>query len=158
MHMNRQTRTFAKQVQVDLLALSDADLFWTIHQWLDGEAAEPNQDVPEDIRSALGYTPISIDHLSSSFGTLPANRSDAGKQWLAPAPPRLRELLTEMDMKLFLQYVLPFAFQSLHPKHPEWGEGLTFNAHLANHLRWIATNRQRATKGQAAPQGRSPAR
>jgi len=42
-----------------------------------------------------------------------------------------------MDVKLFLQHVLLLAFQSLHPMYPEWGEEVTFNAHLANHLRWV---------------------
>ena len=31
MRMNKQTRAFAKQVQVDLLALCDTDLFQTLH-------------------------------------------------------------------------------------------------------------------------------
>ena len=36
MKMSKQTRTFAKQVQVDLLALADADLFQIVHIWMNG--------------------------------------------------------------------------------------------------------------------------
>ena len=62
-------------------------------------------------------------------------------QWLAPAPGQLRDLLRDMSMPLFVQHVLPLAFESLHVLHPEWGEGATFNAHLANHLRALVTKR-----------------
>ena len=40
MKMKTQSQIFAKQVQGDLLALSDADLSWMIQQWIDGEPAE----------------------------------------------------------------------------------------------------------------------
>ncbi len=110
MKMKTQSQIFAKQVQDDLLALSDADLFQMIQQWIDGEPAEPHWDVAEDTRSALGYTLISIDHLSCSLSTLPESGSVGGNQWLAPTPSHLRVLLAEMDVKLFLQHILPLAF------------------------------------------------
>ncbi len=53
MKMNRQAQTFAKQVQVDLLALSDADLFKTVHLWVQ---AGLSYEAAEETRSALGYT------------------------------------------------------------------------------------------------------
>ena len=56
--------------------------------------------------------------------------------------------LAEMDVKRLLQHILPLAFQSLHPMYPEWGEEVTFNAHLANHLRWIEKKGRGAMKGQ----------
>ena len=34
--MNGQSRSFVKQVQVDLLALGDADLCNVVQQWIDG--------------------------------------------------------------------------------------------------------------------------
>jgi len=46
--------------------------------------------------------------------------------------------------------VITFAYPSLHPTHPEWYDGVTFNAHLANYLRRIreetARQAQRATQ------------
>jgi len=148
MKTKTQNQIFVKQVQDDLLALSDADLLRMIQQWIDGEPAEPHGDVAEDTRSALGYTLLSIDHLSCSLSTLPQSGSVGGKQWLAPTPSQLRVLLTEMDGKLFLQHVLLLAFQSLHPRYPEWGEEVTFNAHLANHLRWVGKKGRATMKGQ----------
>lgn len=148
MKMKTQIQIFAKQVQDDLLALSDADLFRMIQQWIDGEPAEPHWDAAEDTRSALGYTLISIDQLSCSLSTLPESGSVVGNQWLAPTPSQLRVLLAEMDVKLFLQHILPLAFQSLHPIYPEWGEEVTFNAHLANHLRWVGKTGRATMKGQ----------
>ena len=141
MKMKTQSQIFAKQVRDDLLRLSDADLFKMIQQWIDGEAAE-------DTRSALGYTLISSDHLICSPGTLPESESVVGSQWLAPTPSRLRVLLAEMDVKLFLQHIIPLAFQSFHPVYPEWGEGVAFNAHLANHLRWLGKKGRGTMKGQ----------
>ena len=47
-----------------------------------------------------------------------------------------------MDEQQFAQYVITLAFQSLHPIYPEWYDGLTFNAHLANYLRQINTKRR----------------
>ena len=148
MKMKTQSQIFAKQVQSDLLALSDADLFRMIQQWIDGEPAEPHWDVAEDTRSALGYTHISIGPLFCSLGTLPESGSVEGNQWLAPTPSRLRVLLAEMDVKLFLQHILPLAFQSFHPMYPEWGEEVAFNAHLANHLRWLGKKGRGTMKGQ----------
>ena len=148
MKAKTQNQIFAKQVQDDLLALSDADLFRMIQQWIDGEAAEPHGDVAEETRSALGYTLISSDPLSCSLSTLPVSGSVGGKQWLAPTPSQLRVLLTEMDVELFLQHVLLLAFLSLHPMYPQWGEHLTFNAHLANHLRWVGKKGRATMKGQ----------
>src|SRR5713226_4147229 len=110
MKRKTQNHIFAKQVQNDLLALSDAALFQMIQQWIDGEPAEPHGDMAEETRSALGYTLISIDHLSCSLSTLPVSGSVGGKQWLAPTPSQLRVLLTEMDVELFLQHVLLLAF------------------------------------------------
>jgi len=118
--MNGQARTFVKQVQVDLLALSDADLFHTIQQWVDGnDPSAVSFDVPEDTRFALGYTLVPSETTS----------------WQAPSPQLLRTLLTAMDVNLFARHVITLAFQSLHTLYPEWYDGLTFNAHLANYLR-----------------------
>jgi hypothetical protein len=134
MKMNSQTRTFARQVQVDLLGLTDADLFQTVHLWVD---AGTDGSVSEETRSALGYTLIEND----PHNTFSEIDIQGDMQWLAPTPQQLREMLTDMSLQLFVQLVLPLAFQSLHPKHLEWGEGATFNAHLANHLRWISMKR-----------------
>jgi hypothetical protein len=139
MRMNKQTRTFGKQVHVDLLALSDADLFQAVHLWVNGEPSEPFYEIPKETRSALGYTLKMDEPQTVSLSILSGSELEAGTQWLAPAPQRLRELLMEMDLEFFVQHVLPLAFQSLHVAHPEWGEGMTFNAHLANHLRQIGT-------------------
>ena len=128
MKIDRQTRTFAKQVQVDLLGLADADLFQTIQQWTgEGQA----RYVPQEAYTVLGYMHNTDDnYLPTMFST-----QEEAVQWLAPTPQQLRTLLTAMSMPLFVQHVLPLAFESLHILHPEWGEGATFNAHLANHLR-----------------------
>ena len=56
MRMNKQTRAFAKQVHVDLLTLSDIDLFQTVHFWVNGEPSEPFYDVSKEAQSVLGYT------------------------------------------------------------------------------------------------------
>ena len=148
MKRKTQNHIFAKQVQNDLLALSDDDLFQMIQQWVDGEPAEPHEEMAEETRSALGYTLISIDQLSCSLGTMPVSGSVGGKQWLAPTPSQLRVLLAEMDVKFFLQHILPLAFQSLHLMYPEWGEEMTFNAHLANYLRWVGKKGRGTMKGQ----------
>ncbi len=134
MKMNKQARNFARQVQVDLLALTNADLFHLVHLWVNGA---PSGSVSEETRSALGYTLRVREPQALSPSILSGSTVVAEVQWHAPAPQRLRELLAEMDLTLFVQHVLPLAFQSLHAAHPEWGEGATFNAHLANHLRWI---------------------
>lgn len=131
--MRYQTHSFVKQVQVDLLALSDADLFYMIEQWGSvKEASILSYGAPEISWSALGYT-------RSTSGSEPEVR----EHWLAPSPQHFRRLLTEMDVKQFSQHVIAIAFQALHATYPEWGDGSTFNAHLANHLRWIRINRLR---------------
>ena len=61
------------------------------------------------------------------------------EQWLAPSAAHLRGVLKEMDGKQLMQHVIALAFQSLHEIHPEWGDGATFNAHLANYLRQVRT-------------------
>jgi len=138
MKMNSQTRTFARQVHVDLLGLTDADLFQTVHFWVN---AVPRGSITEETRSALGYTQNEDDLHPRSLNNFSEIAIDEEIQWLAPAPQQLREKLTDMNLQLFVQLVLPLAFQSLHIEHPEWGEGATFNAHLANHLRSIAMKR-----------------
>jgi hypothetical protein len=138
MKMNSQTRTFARQVQVDLLGLTDADLFQTVHFWVN---TVPGGSITEETRSALGYTHNGDDLHTRSLNTFSEIAIDEEIQWLAPAPQQLRERLTDMNLQLFVQLVLPLAFQSLHMEHPEWGEGATFNAHLANHLRSINMKR-----------------
>jgi hypothetical protein len=156
MRMNKQTRTFAKQVQVDLLTLSDHDLFQTVHLWVNEEPSEPFCEISKETRSILGYTlgtgqrhiPSSNIPLESAF--------EAGMGWFAPTPQQLRELLIDMNLELFIEHVLPLAFQSLHMMHPEWGEGATFNAHLANHLRTIGMRQKGMTKGPETPQSRLP--
>ncbi|GAC1394696.1 MAG: hypothetical protein NVS4B12_26410 [Ktedonobacteraceae bacterium] len=137
MKMDRQTRTFAKQVQVDLLGLADTDLFQTIHLWM---SEGPSDSIAETTRPLLGYT-REMDELSNhaSLTTRSEREGTEGIRWLAPTPQQLRNLLTNMSMPLFVQHVLPLAFQSMHLLHPEWGEGATFNAHLANYLRGIGT-------------------
>jgi len=128
--LDRQTRTFAKQVQVDLLGLVDADLFQTIQLWTsEGQASY----VSLETYLALGYTHDIDDRCSLDM--LSAQERIGEARWAAPTPQHLRSLLINMSMPLFVQHVLPLAFESLHVLHPEWGEGATFNAHLANHLR-----------------------
>ncbi len=137
MKIDRQTRTFAKQVQVDLLGLADTDLFQTIQLWTgEGQASY----VSLEAYAALGYM-HSGDDDNYSINTLSTRGSVENTSWLAPAPQQLRDLLQDMPMPLFVQHVLPLAFESLHILHPEWGEGATFNAHLANHLRALLTKR-----------------
>ncbi len=137
MKIDRQTRTFAKQVQVDLLGLADTDLFQTIQLWTgEGQASY----VSLEAYIALGYT-RSAGNDNHAISMLSTREGVENIQWLAPAPQHLRDLLRDMSMPLFVQYVLPLAFESLHIVHPEWGEGATFNAHLANHLRALLTKR-----------------
>ncbi len=146
MRMNKQAQVFARQVQLDLLGLSDADLFHTIHMWVNGELPGPSTAISSETRLALGYTLMSGEP-PSLFRDMHSERVfEAEEQWLAPPLPRLRELLTDMDVKFFVQYVLPLAFQSLHMLHPEWDEGATFNAHLANHLRLIGSKQHQRTR------------
>src|SRR6266581_3134510 len=89
MKMNGQSRNFAKLVQVDLLALCDADLFHTIQQWIEGRNPSGlSLDVPEDTRLALGYT-----HVLAEAETLlplrheaPGAESERSALWHAPSP------------------------------------------------------------------------
>jgi hypothetical protein len=147
MRMNKQAQVFARQVQLDLLGLSDADLFHTIHVWVNGELSGPPTAISSDeIRLALGYTLMS-DEAPSLFRDIRSESAfEVEGQWLAPSLPELRELLTGMDVKFFVQYVLPLAFQSLHAQHPEWDEGATFNAHLANYLRRLGGKQRQVTR------------
>jgi hypothetical protein len=150
MKLNGQSRSFVKQVQVDLLALCDADLFHIVHQWIDkSDSSEVAFDVPEDTRFALGYSRVFDDEpLSHHHSDMPGVDVVGQTQWLAPAPQHLRTLLTAMDVHVFAQHVITFAFNSLHPTHPEWYDGVTFNAHLANYLRRMRdeTANQRTTQ------------
>lgn len=138
MKMNGQSRTFVKQVQMDLLALSDADLYHIIQQWA---TSGLSYDVPEATRFALGYTHIPTE--TATLPSLPASadmseaEDDVSVSWYAPSPLSLRALITAMDVDMFAQHVIALAFQSLHTIYPEWYEGLTFNAHLANYLRQL---------------------
>jgi len=144
--MRYQVHSFVKQVQVDLLALSDADLLHTIEQWVSGkERSGVPGDPPEEAWSALGYslTRTETERLSLPRGTMSGVQPEARELWRAPSAYHLRRLLTEMDVKQFAQHVIAIAYQSLHATHPEWGDGSTFNAHLANHLRWVRMNRHR---------------
>ena len=149
--MNGQSRSFVRQVQVDLLALGDADLCNVVQQWIDGSHfSEGAFDVPEETRLALGYSPALPDarppaHLQAD--ALSADR-DWPAQWQAPTPQRLRALLTAMDVPAFARHVIAFAYHSLHPTHPEWYDGVTFNAHLANYLR--RRRDETASRGQRA--------
>jgi hypothetical protein len=146
MKMNGQSRTFVKQVKLDLLALSNIDLFQIIQQWVWGNIlSEQPADETEKIWSALGYTRENpeIEH----FIQLDANIPDSAS-WSAPNPESLRTRIAEMDEQQFAQYVISIAFQTLHPRFPEWYDGLTFNAHLANYLRQISSKRRTLTSDQ----------
>ena len=129
MKMYGQSRSFVKQVQLDLVALCDADLFDTVQQWIDGAL-----DVPEETRLALGYTHV-LPELDHHYADAPGVERERSAQWHAPSPQQLRSLLTAMDTHAFALHVITFAYASLHPTHPDWSDGLTFNAHLANYLR-----------------------
>lgn len=146
MRMNKQAQVFARQVQLDLLALSDADLSHTIHVWVNGELAGPFTAISAETRLALGYTLTSGEPSALVPDGRLESACEAEGQWLAPPLPELRELLTHMDVKFFVQYVLPLAFQSLHVLHPEWDEGATFNAHLANYLRRLGGKQRQVTR------------
>ena len=149
--MNGQSRSFAKQVQVDLLALGDVDLCNVVQEWIDGShTCEEAFDVPEETRLALGYIPAlsNARQLTQQYAEAPGADRDWPTQWQAPTPQRLRALLTAMDVSAFARHVIAFAYHSLHLTHPEWYDGVTFNAHLANYLRrrWDET----ASRGQRA--------
>src|SRR5215469_9456450 len=94
--MRYQAQTFIKQVQVDLLALSDADLFQTIDQWGPGkESSGLSHDALEVTWSALGYTrgPAETEHFSCPPSTKPGVEPVVREHWLAPTPQQLRKLL-----------------------------------------------------------------
>jgi len=151
MKLNGQSRSFVKQVQVDLLALCDADLLHTVHQWIDeGDSSEVAFEVPEDTRLALGYSRVLPDTepLSHHYADMPVVERERPAQWLAPSPQHLRALLMAMDVHVFAEHVITLAFKSLHSTHPEWYDGVTFNAHLANYLRRMRdeTAKQRTTQ------------
>jgi len=137
MKMNSQSRSFARQVQVDLLALNDTDLFHIVHHWVEESSSSGASAIPEDVHSALGYTHVLTEAqtLPHPFYTLPETDPEEHSQWLAPSPHQLRTLITAMDVNAFTHHVISVAFQSLHTTYPEWYEGVTFNAHLANYLR-----------------------
>ncbi len=147
MKMNGQSRTFVKQVKLDLLALCDADLSHIIHQWVDGRNSSGiATGVPEETFFALGYTRVLSETESLPQ---PGSTNENSASWHAPSPHHLRALITAMDEQKFVQHVITFAFQSLHPIYPEWYDGLTFNAHLANYLRQINTKRRAMTIKQS---------
>jgi len=151
MKMNGQSRTFVKQVKLDLLALSDADLFHIIQQWVKGSnLTEKSFDRAEEIWLALGYTPVLSDTevLSQLNFPMPGTEIENPVSWNAPEPQHLRTLIAAMDEQQFALYVITIAFQSLHPMYPEWYDGLTFNAHLANYLRQINAKRRTVTLKQ----------
>jgi hypothetical protein len=140
--MNSQSRTFVKQVQVDLLALSDTELNRTIHQWVDGKNTYGQYpDVPEDTLYALGYTHVPGESETGFYPPIdaPEAAQEMSAPWQPPSPTELRALLTTMDVNMFAQHVITLAYKSLHTTYPEWYDGLTFNAHLANYLRQIRT-------------------
>jgi len=148
MKMNSQSRTFVKQVKLDLLALTDTDLFQIIQEWVQGSnLSEQPVDKTEKIWSALGYTREITDN--ERFLQLNANIADSAVEkqfsWIAPNPDHLRTSIAAMDEVQFTQYVISIAFQTLHPCFPEWYDGLTFNAHLANYLRQINMKRRTVT-------------
>ncbi len=149
--MNGQSRSFVKQVQVDLLALGDVDLCNVVQQWIDGgHSSEEAFDVPEETRLALGYIPALPDARPPAHLRVDAPGADRDwpTQWQAPTPQRLRALLTAMDVAAFARHVITLAYRSLHPAHPEWYDGVTFNAHLANYLR--RRRDETASRGQRA--------
>jgi len=133
MRLTKQTRIFARQVQVDLLALSDNDLFQMIHLWADGKDLFSSFKASAEVRSALGYTLLQSESPDNNV----MEEEDTNTKWLAPTPQHLRSLLEKMDTQNFVTVVLPLAFEALHSTHPEWGEEGTFHAHLANYLRRV---------------------
>lgn len=138
--MGYSAQSFVKQVQVDLLALSDDDLLHTVDQWgPEKETPACSHDPREDGWLALGYRRLSAESEHCSHLSTSEVEPEAGGYWIAPSPSHLRHLLAEMDGKRFAHLVIDLAFQSLHALHPEWGDGSTFNAHLANYLRQIRT-------------------
>jgi len=151
MKMNGQSRTFVKQVKLDLLALSDADLFQIIQQWVErSNLSKQPLDKAEKIWLALGYTPELSDteYHSQLEANVPGLEIEKPVSWNAPDPHQLRTLIAAMDEQQFVPSVITIAFQSLHPLYPEWYDGMTFNAHLANYLRQINAKRRTVTLKQ----------
>jgi hypothetical protein len=151
MKMNGQSRTFVKQVKLDLLALSDTYLSKIIQQWVDGRNLPGiSLDVPEDTHLALGYSHVPTETETFPYVgfDVPGAETEKSASWQAPSPHHLRTLLTAMNEELFVQHVITLAFLSLHPIYPEWHEGLTFNAHLANYLRQLNKQWRTMTKKQ----------
>ena len=151
MKMNGQSRTFVKQVKLDLLALSDADLFQIIQQWVErSNLSKQPLDKAEKIWLALGYTPELSDteYHSQLEANVPGLEIEKPVSWNAPDPHHLRILIAAMDEQQFVPTVITIAFQSLHPLYPEWYDGMTFNAHLANYLRQINAKRRTVTSKQ----------
>ena len=142
MRLTRQARIFARQVQVDLLALSNSDLFQMVHLWVSGKHISPSSEASEEVRSALGYTLWIRESSTLSNNNVTGYEGDVDVQWLAPAPQHLRSLLEKMDIQSFAGSVLPLAFEALHSTHPEWGEAGTFHAHLANYLRRVRSEQR----------------
>ena len=146
MKMNGQSRTFVKQVKLDLLALCDADLSQIIQRWVESSnLTGKSPDIAEETWFALGYTRVLSDTEALSQLSFHVSGSEIEKlaSWNAPDPQRLRTLITAMDEQQFAEHVITLAFQTLHPIYPEWYDGLTFNAHLANYLRQINMKRRR---------------
>lgn len=148
MRMNKQVQIFARQVQLDLLSLPDTNLFHIIHGWVNDRLSGPTTPVSSEALFALGYTLMNGEPRGLFREIDSENGYETEGQWLAPSLAKLRELLTNMDVKFFVQYVLPLAFQSLHGLHPDWDEGATFNAHLANYLRQIGGRQRQITQEQ----------
>ena len=98
MKMNSQSRSFARQVQVDLLALNDTDLFHIVHQWVERSTSSGLSTIPEDTRSALGYTRVLAETqmLPHPFHDPLQTGITAYEQWLAPSPQDLRLLIAAM--------------------------------------------------------------
>ena len=152
MKMNGQSRTFVKQVKFDLLALCDADLFQIIQQWVErSNLTKKPFDKAQEIWLALGYTRVFSDTevLSQLNFNITDSEIEEPASWNAPDPQHLRTQIATMDEQQFAQYVITLAFQSLHPIYPEWYDGLTFNAHLANYLRQINVKRRTMTIKQS---------
>jgi len=128
---------------MDLLALNDTELNRTIHQWVDGKNTyEQYPDVPEDTLCALGYTRVLVESETGFHPPIdePGAAREMHASWQPPSSAELRALLTTMDVNMFAEHVIPLAYKSLHATNPEWYDGLTFNAHLANYLRQLRTS------------------
>jgi hypothetical protein len=151
MKMNNQSRSFVKQVQADLLALGDVDLSHIVQQWIEGSRSGAiSFDIPEDTYLALGYVHALTDDapLTQNQYAMPDTAREESVNWHAPSTYHLRALLGAMDTNLFAHSIITIAFEALHPRYPEWDEGVIFNAHLANYLRRLRD--KTASMGQEA--------